>query len=324
MTSSTETPARILLTGITGQLGWELFGLLKPLGEVVAASRNGDSPFPGVKAISLDLSKPESLARQVREIRPALIVNAAAYTAVDLAESEEALAMAVNGEAPGELAREAKALGALVIHFSTDSVFDGLAGTPYGETDTPRPLNVYGKSKLAGERAVQASGADHLIFRTSWVYGGRGHNFLRTMLRLFTERDSLNIVDDQWGTPNACGMLARTVVNILAGGCKNDFQKLRACSGVYHLSGKGRANWHQFAQAIQACLPPEHASQCRLLPIASSQYPQAAQRPGEVILDTGKAEKLLGARLPCWKETLKDFWRKEGAALLDEFGMRKG
>ena len=191
MAATIETPPRILLTGITGQLGWELFRELSTLGAVVAASRTGESPLPGVKAIVMDFSKPESLGKQVRELRPDLIVNAAAYTAVDRAEAEGSLAMTVNAEAPGVLAREAKRLGALLIHCSTDSVFDGRAGHSYGEDDAPRPLNAYGKTKLAGEQAIQAAGADHLIFRTGWVYGARGNNFLRTMLRLFTERDAL-------------------------------------------------------------------------------------------------------------------------------------
>ncbi|MEE8435610.1 MAG: dTDP-4-dehydrorhamnose reductase [bacterium] len=324
MFSDRTNPPRILLTGITGQLGWELFRVLSTLGEVVAASRTGESPLPGVTAIALDFSNPGSLGEQVREIHPGLIVNAAAYTAVDRAESEASLAMTVNAAAPGALAREAKGLGALLIHFSTDYVFDGLAGSPYGEDDTPRPLNQYGKTKLAGEQAIQASGADHLIFRTGWVYGGRGNNFLRTMLRLFTERDSLTIVDDQWGVPNWCAMLARAVGEILAGGEENGFQKLRAVSGLYHISAEGKTNWHGFARAIQACLPPEHAPQCRLLPIDSSRYPQAAQRPMETVLDTGKAERVLGVRLPSWQEMLQVFWRKEGPALMDEFGMRKG
>ena len=324
MAATIETPPRILLTGITGQLGWELLRELPALGEVVAASRTGESPLPGVKAIALDFSQPGLLGKQVREIRPDLIVNAAAYTAVDRAEAEGSLAMTVNAEAPGVLAREAKRLGALLIHFSTDSVFDGLAGHSYGEDDAPRPLNAYGKTKLAGEQAIQAAGADHLIFRICWVYGGRGNNFLRTMLRLFTGRDSLNIVDDQWGTPNWCAMLARAVAGMLAGGGENDFRELKAVSGLYHLSAQGKTNWHGFARAIHACLPREHAPRCRLLPVDSSNYPQAAQRPGDVKLDTGKAESVLGVSLPSWEEMLRAFWREEGAALLDEFGMRQG
>ena len=328
MVSNMETLPRILLTGITGQLGWELFRQLSVLGEVVAASRTGESPLPGVKAIALDFSQPGLLGRQVREIRPGLIVNAAAYTAVERAESEASLAMTVNAEAPGVLAREAKDLGALLIHFSTDYVFDGLSGHPYKEKDTPRPLNTYGKTKLAGEQAIQASGADHLIFRTGWIYGGRGDNFLRTMLRLFTERDSLTIVDDQWGAPNWCGGLARAVGDILAGtlvgGWGKRFEGLRALSGLYHLGAEGKTTWHGFARAIHACLPPEDAPRCQLLPVDSSGYPQAAKRPLETILDTGKAEKALGVRLPSWQDTLQEFWEKEGAALMEEFGMRKG
>ena len=328
MAATIETPPRILLTGITGQLGWELLRELPALGEVVAASRTGESPLPGVKAIALDFSQPGLLGKQVREIRPDLIVNAAAYTAVDRAEAEGSLAMAVNAEAPGALAREAKALGAILIHFSTDYVFDGLAGHPYGEDDAPRPLNAYGKTKLAGEQAIQAAGADHLIFRTGWVYGARGNNFLRTMLRLFTERDVLTIVDDQWGTPNWCRLLARAVVAILArnlaGGRESGLQKLRDLSGLYHLSAQGKTNWHGFARSIHACLPPENAPRCRLLPIDSSRYPQAAQRPKETVLDTGKAEKALGARLPSWQDMLQVFWREEGPALMEEFAMGEG
>lgn len=328
MTSNMESPPRILLTGITGQLGWELFRALGALGEVVVASRTGESPLPGVGAIAMDFSRPELLGGQVREIRPCLIINAAAYTAVERAETEASLAMTVNAEAPGALAQAARELGALLIHFSTDYVFDGMAGQPYAETDAPSPLNIYGKTKLAGEQAIQASGADHLIFRTGWVYGGRGSNFLRTMLRFFTERDSLTIVDDQWGAPNWCGMLAREVVAILArtlaGGREDGLQKLKAASGLYHLSAEGKTNWHGFARAIHACLPPELAPECQLLPIDSSQYPQAAQRPMETVLNTAKAEAALGARLPPWRDMLRGFWREEGRALMDEFGMGRG
>lgn len=321
MTSKMESPPRILLTGIGGQLGWELFRALRPLGDVVAASRTGESPLPGVEAVAMDFSRPESLGKQVKDIRPALIVNAAAYTAVERAETEASLAMAVNAEAPGALARAARDLGAPLIHFSTDYVFDGLAGHPYGETDATRPLNQYGKTKLAGEQAIEASGADHLIFRTGWIYGARGNNFLRTMLRLFTERDSLTIVDDQWGAPNWCAMLARAVVAILAGGQEKGFRELKTVSGLYHLGAEGKTNWHGFARAIHACLPPELAPACDLLPVDSSRYPQAAQRPMETVLNTGKAAAAFGVRLPSWQDMLRMFWREEGRELMDEFGM---
>ena len=196
---------RILVTGANGQVGWELQRTLQTLGDVVACDRG-----------TLDLSDPDSIRGKVREIRPDVIVNAGAYTAVDRAESEPELAMAVNGVAPGVLAEEAKQLGALLLHYSTDYVFDGTKAEPYLESDAPNPVSVYGSSKLAGEKAVEAVGGAYLIFRTSWVYGGRGKNFLLTMLRLAGEREELRVVDDQFGAPTWCRTIAEATAQVVA------------------------------------------------------------------------------------------------------------
>ena len=196
---------KILLTGKNGQVGWELERSLQPLGQVIAFDRSG-----------LDLASPDSIRAVIREVKPELIVNPAAYTAVDKAESEPDLAMAVNGVAPGIIAEEAKRLGAALIHYSTDYVFDGTKAEPYTEDDVPKPINVYGKTKLAGEQAVQAIGVPHLIFRTSWVYGMRGKNFLLTILRMAKEKDELRIVDDQFGAPTWSRMIAETTAQVLA------------------------------------------------------------------------------------------------------------
>jgi len=196
---------RILVIGKIGQIGWSLQRTLSPLGEIVAKDH-----------IQLDLSKPDLIVKVVREVRPTLIVNAGAYTAVDKAESEKDLAMAINGTGPGILAEEAKKLGAGIVHYSTDYVFDGTKDSPYTEDDTPKPLNTYGKSKLAGDQAVQDSGAPYLIFRTSWVYGMRGQNFLRTILHLFHEREEIRIVDDQFGAPTWSRLITETTAQVLA------------------------------------------------------------------------------------------------------------
>ena len=223
---------RILLTGKNGQVGWELQRTLAPLGEVVVLDRR-----------QLDLSDPDQIRERVREISPDLIVNAAAYTAVDRAEAEPEPAMAVNGTAPGLLAEEAKRIGAAIIHYSTDYVFDGAKTTPYTEEDAPNPLNVYGRTKLAGEQAVQAAGVPHLILRTSWVYGMRGKNFLLTILRLAREREELKIVDDQIGAPTWSRTIAEATAQILTSGA----WPVSGASGIYHLTASGSTSWYGFA-----------------------------------------------------------------------------
>lgn len=220
----------ILLTGKTGQVGWELRRSLASLGQVIALDHNG-----------MDLANPDAVVNMIRETRPNIIVNAAAYTAVDKAEAEPDLAMAVNGLAPGIMAEEAKKLNATLVHFSTDYVFDGLKTTPYDENDVPNPLNVYGRSKLAGERAVQTCDGAFLIFRTAWVYGMRGKNFVRTVLRLAAEHNEFRIVDDQFGTPTWSRLIAETTATALIDNLS---------PGIYHLTATGATNRYHFAQAV--------------------------------------------------------------------------
>lgn len=282
----------ILLTGARGQLGWELRRTLASLGEVTALDSR-----------ALDLTDADAIRRVVRERAPRVIVNPAAYTAVDRAESEADLAHAVNATAPGVLAEEAERLGATLIHYSTDYVFDGSGDRPWREDDASAPLNVYGASKLAGERAIQASGCRHLIFRTSWVYGARGANFLLTMRRLMRERPELKIVADQTGAPTWCRDLAEASALALA----QIVSPARGADkpgpwGVYHMTNAGATSWHGFAEAILALDPPD--TRPRLLPIPSSEYPTPARRPHNSRLDNGKLARVFGLRLPDWRASL--------------------
>jgi dTDP-4-dehydrorhamnose reductase len=277
--------ATILVTGTQGQIGFELARLLLPHGDVVATDR-----------ATLDLADPDAIVATVRGVKPALIVSAGAYTAVDRAESEPALAHAVNGRAPGILAEEAKRLGALLIHFSTDYVFDGTRETPYPEDAPTAPLNAYGASKLEGERAIAAAaGAHALVLRTSWVYGLRGRNFLLTIRRLAAERDELAIVADQYGVPNWSRTLAEATARIVGAG----LPALAARCGLYHLSCTGKASWHEFAQAIVG-----PARRPRVVPIATADYPTPACRPAYGVLATARFEATFGFALPDWREAL--------------------
>jgi dTDP-4-dehydrorhamnose reductase len=286
---------RILLTGKNGQVGWELQRTLATLGDVVALDRAG-----------LDLADPDSIRRAVREHQPNLIVNAAAYTAVDKAESEPDLAMAINGTAPGILAEEAKRLGAALIHYSTDYVFDGRKNGPYTEDDPPHPLNVYGQTKLAGERAIQAAGPSHLILRPSWVYGSRGNNFLLTILRLAKERDELRIVNDQIGAPVWCRFVAEVTAQLIAQ-CYGYPQHAwdAGVSGIYHMTAAGQTSWHGFAQAIleSAALSRRHTP--RVTPIPSTEYLAPARRPKNSLLSSTKLHRVFGLTLPAWDTGLR-------------------
>lgn len=294
---------KILLTGCKGQVGYELARSLQSCGEVIALDRSG-----------MDLSDLDAVRDVIRAVRPALIVNAAAFTAVDQAEREPALAMRVNGEAPGVMAEEAARLGAAMIHYSTDYVFDGEKAGGYLETDATGPLNVYGHSKLAGERAVQAVGIPHLILRTSWVYGMRGKNFLLTVRRLAQERDELRIVADQHGAPTWSRTIADTTANIVAqlGDPHSSRQAWQAASGIYHLAAQGQTTWHGFAQAVVAGISaaglPEAgvpaAGKPRVVPIASSEYPDSAQRPRYSVLSCERLKNRF-CRLPDWQAALK-------------------
>jgi len=283
---------KILLTGSTGQVGYELARSLQGLGEVVAVDRN-----------VMDLSNLDQVRDVIRTVRPQLIVNPAAYTAVDKAESEPELAYRVNAEAPGLMAQEAKLLGAAMVHYSTDYVFDGSLPTARSEEDATGPINVYGASKLAGERAIVAAGIDYLIFRTSWVYGMRGKNFLLTMLRLASERDELRVVADQHGAPTWSRTIADTTALVLAQAAadarRGGTDWWQQNSGVYHLSAQGQTTWCDFTRAIVEAAGLE----CRVLPIGSADYPTPARRPHYSVLSS---ERLMSrfCRLPDWKQAL--------------------
>lgn len=282
---------RILLTGVNGQVGWELQRTLAPLGDVIAVDRS-----------RLDLADSAAIRRSVEAIAPDLIVNPAAYTAVDKAESEPDLAHAINAVAPGELARAAAARGIPLVCFSTDYVFDGRKQGAYSEDDAPNPLGVYGATKLAGEQAVQCAGASHLILRTSWVYGLRGRNFLLTMQRLARERDSLAVVDDQFGAPTWSRLIAEAAALVVARWLDRPNQT--ATSGVYHLSCGGRTSWHGFTAAILAHLAKPDEKLASLTAIPTSSYPTPAARPANSQLACDKLAATFGVRLPDWETAL--------------------
>jgi dTDP-4-dehydrorhamnose reductase len=285
---------RILLTGAGGQAGWELARSLLPLGEVVAPPR-----------AEFDLLRPDDCAAHIARLRPDVVVNPAAYTAVDRAESEPELALRINGEAPAAMARAAAGVGALFIHYSTDYVFDGTKPSPYDEDDAPNPRSAYGRSKLAGEEGVRGSGADHLIFRTSWVYAARGHNFLRTVLRLAREREELRVVADQIGTPTWARLIADATAQAL-----RESQRLRCGdrfeSGLYHLTARGETSWHGFASRIveraRRMSPPVGAR--AVLPIATADYPLPALRPANSRLSCARFMARFGLELPDWERCL--------------------
>lgn len=285
----------ILLTGRNGQVGWELERCLQPLGKVVAVDRQ-----------TLDLANPDAIRTIVRDVQPSVIVNAAAYTAVDKAESEPDLAMAINGIAPGIMAEEAKRLGALLVHYSTDYVFDGTEREPYAEDDAASPINVYGMTKLAGERAIEQVGVRHWILRTSWVYGLRGKNFLLTIRRLAQERDELRIVDDQFGAPTWSRMIAEATALALARAFGLPAERMpQFPSGVFHLTAGGRTSWRGFAAAIVDTLKEADGYKCsRVIPISTNEYPLPARRPANSSLATGKLSAQLGIHLCDWRVAL--------------------
>jgi dTDP-4-dehydrorhamnose reductase len=282
---------KLLLLGADGQVGWELRRSLATLGEVVAAGR----------AEGADLAHPEAVAALAERIAPDVIVNAAAYTAVDRAEQEPALAQAVNGDAPGALARSAARLGAWLVHYSTDYVFDGSGTTPRAESSPPAPLNAYGRSKLAGEEQIRASQCRHLILRTSWVYAARGGNFARTMLRLAGERDELKVVDDQIGAPTGADLLADLVARMLPVAAARP-----ELSGTYHACASGEASWCAYARHVIGWARdrglPLRTTPESVRPIPSSAYPVPAQRPLNSRLDTAKLRQAFGLVLPPWQQ----------------------
>jgi dTDP-4-dehydrorhamnose reductase len=306
----------ILLTGRTGQIGSELLRLLPDVGEVFAPGRE-----------ELDLLKPGSIRQVVRKIRPHLIVNAAAHTAVDAAETDQAAASAVNADGPAVLAEEAKAIGAALVHYSTDYVFDGRKAAPYDEADPTNPLNVYGKTKFAGEQAIRSSGVPHLTFRTSWVYATRGSNFLLTILRLATEREELKIVSDQTGSPTHAAHVAAVTARILASLYqeRSDAHGVAKVAGTYHMTAGGETTWFGFAQAILelALSAPEPTPWLaaatrarplktpRVLPITTQEYRSPASRPAYSVLSNRLLTQTFAVELPGWRDQLQHCFSSE-------------
>lgn len=282
---------RILISGRSGQVSRELQHRLAPLGELLVLGRD-----------RLDLAQPERIRQQVRSLRPDLIINAAAYTAVDEAESEQQTAFAINAVAPGIFAEEALALDIPLIHYSTDYVFDGSKVGPYSEEDTPNPLSVYGRSKLAGERAITAVSGKHLILRTSWVYSTHGRNFLLTMQRLLQEKSELCVVDDQIGAPTWAGTVANSTGSLIGRWQSGNAVKW----GTYHLTAQGETSWFGFAQAIGEALRREGKTCAKLIPIAASEYPTAATRPLNSRLDCSRLMRDWGVCQPDWQSALRE------------------
>jgi dTDP-4-dehydrorhamnose reductase len=291
---------KLLLLGAGGQVGFELQRALAPLGALACATRSGQLPGGADCAIA-DLARPDTLADLLDEHAPDVVLNAAAYTAVDRAESEPELADRVNAQAPGAIAQWCARRGALLVHYSTDYVFDGQGTRPYREDDATAPLGAYGRAKLAGEGAIRASGAPHLILRTAWVYAARGQNFLRTMLRVAGERDQLRIVADQRGAPTPARWIAAATAAMLARAAADH-------PGTYHLTAGGETTWHGFAEAIfddarAAGLLPRRP---RVEAIATSDYPTPARRPAYSRLDNTRLYDVFGLRLPDWRRGVSE------------------
>jgi dTDP-4-dehydrorhamnose reductase len=289
------TPKKIALLGKNGQVGHELLLCCQGLAEITAVGRE-----------DLDLQDLAAVARFLEELRPDLVINAAAYTAVDRAEKERDAAVRMNADLPRLLADLCRQHGSALIHYSTDYVYDGVAGEPYAEARQPSPLNFYGVSKLAGDEAIQQSGAAHLIFRTCWVYSARGRNFLRAILDKWSSGGVLRVVNDQVGSPTTASLIAETTAQVIAMVAKDSNSRfseaLQPKSGVYHLSASGSASWYDFAKAFL----PEYAEQSgRLLPIATSEYPTPARRPAYSVLSTEKLQRTFGLAMPHWSHELR-------------------
>jgi dTDP-4-dehydrorhamnose reductase len=300
---------RILLTGKNGQIGAELAIVLPALGEVIALDRQ-----------QLDLSRPDDIRRTIQDVHPSLIINAAAYTAVDQAENDEAVAQAINADAPARMAQEAKKIGAGLVHYSTDYVYDGSKDSPYEESDPPSPLSVYGKTKLAGEQAIRDVGLPHLIIRTAWVYGTRGRNFLLTILRLASQREDLRIVADQFGAPTWCREIAHGTASVLARlmADQEGALSLPESGGVYHMTAAGITTWYDFAVAIldEASHVPANLSWLAtatggqtllakwISPITTAQYSTPARRPAYSVLSSSRLAQRFGVQLVEWRTQL--------------------
>jgi len=296
---------KILLLGANGQVGFELARACAPLGELVCATRSGELPG-GVRGVTADLAQPDMLGAVLEAAQADIVINAAAYTAVDRAEDEPEAAHQANAEAVGHIARWAAQRKALVVHYSTDYVFDGKGTQPYREDNPAAPLGAYGRSKLAGEQTLRSSGCEHLIFRSAWVYAARGNNFLRTMLRLGREREQLRIVDDQRGAPTSARLIADATALALAHMNARRAADRGKFLGTYHLCASGECSWFDFAGAIFA---RAHAAGVigrvpELLPIRTADYPTKAQRPAFSVLDNTKFQAAFGLNLPAWQDGL--------------------
>jgi len=291
------SPPIILITGKNGQVGWELQRALLPLGHIVALDRQ-----------ELDLSNAESIRKGIQHIRPDVIVNAAAYTMVDKAEEEQGPAMQINGIAPGILAEEARQQKALLIHYSTDYIFDGSKSTAYTEADAPGPMNVYGATKLAGEQAIQSIDGDHVILRTSWVYGSRGNNFLLTMLRLMQERENLRVVADQVGAPTWARLIAGATALIVKQSLSERQQKTFE-SGLYHLTSSGQTSWYGFAEKIREIVQQQNKKDVlkieNITPVSSEEYPTPAKRPRNSRMAISKLQQKYNLSMPGWDAALE-------------------
>ena len=285
---------KILLIGCNGQVGWELKRTLSDLGNLIACGRK-----------ELDLNDFELIRGMIGDYKPDIIVNSAAYTAVDKAESDIQLAKRINGDAVKIIAEETEKLGAWLIHYSTDYVFDGAKESPYKESDKTNPLGIYGKTKLAGERAIQESGCHYTVFRTSWVIGRHGNNFIKTILRLAKERESLNVVSDQVGAPTSAHLIAKVTALVVDKIIRNKWQ-----SGIYHLTSSGQTTWYDVAKFV-VMLANEKKMPIKLKDdainaISSSEYPTAAKRPLNSRLDISKLESLLNMAFPCWEKDIEE------------------
>ncbi|PWG61463.1 dTDP-4-dehydrorhamnose reductase [Sediminicurvatus halobius] len=285
---------RLLLLGPNGQVGWELRRALAPLGELIALDRDGRDGLHG------DLGTPGKLAQTVHTLKPDAVVNAAAYTAVDRAEQEADTARQINAHGPQALAEACRETGSLLVHYSTDYVFDGSGTAPWREGDPTDPLNLYGKTKLAGETAIRAASCRHLIFRTSWVYAARGRNFLRTMLRLAAERDALQVVDDQHGAPTGAELIADVTAQALHATLRNS-----TLDGTYHLTARGQTTWHGYARHLiteaREAGYPIRVTDDAITPVPSEAFPTPAARPRNSRLDVSELERAFGLRMPPWE-----------------------